>query len=385
MMSFDLLRIADKISGRILIFILAPICAVVRRLFGPKPAQTQKVFSFLKLHGGGSLLIALPALLGIRKKYPDALFILTCTEETRKYAELTGLFNDYIVIQRGNPLALLVTGLKGLLESFRHDVCVDLEPHSFLAAVFCLLTFSDRRIGLVKGSELHRASAYTDAVYFNLHAPIHVFYEQIAGLLDATAADDEECRRTLRANCTNGASPLDGDHPRPLIYVCAFSSDLAPERMMPTEIWVAQLKQAFGTAPYTIILGGTVRDIGSAGAMAAQLGAQMPAAKILNLCGERTLKQSAYDIGKADQCWSVDTGPLHIARFLSKHCRSYWGPTSPYILLKKIEGLEEETVYQNYPCSPCVHVTLKSPCGGDNQCLKSLLAPPSTPKPIILK
>jgi ADP-heptose:LPS heptosyltransferase len=383
-MQFGLIRFIDQVLGRILLYTLAPVCRLADYFLTPKPVRERKVFSFIKLHGGGSLLIALPSLLGIRKKYPQTVLTLICTAETQKYAELTGLFDDYVIIDQQNPLTLATSGLKALAKCFRHDVCIDLEPHSFLAAVFCLSTFSVRRLGLVKPHELYRAKAYTDALYFNLFAPVHIFYEQLAGLLDAAPVSDSECKETVRAHIHNGPSPLEGEQTKPVVYVSAFASGLAPERMMPVEVWIAQLQQKFGAASLTLVIGGTADDVAGAQKMQARFAGALPAAKIVNLCGTRSLKQTAQDIGKADAFWGVDSGLLHIARLLNNRCKSYWGPTNPAALLKKISGLEEEVVYLGFPCSPCVHVTLKSPCGGDNQCLKSLLAPRPTPPPIRL-
>ena len=93
-MSFGFIRLLDHILGKILILIISPLCGLIGKALPSRPSETPKTITILKLHGGGSLLIALPALLGIRSQYPKAALTLIGTTETQKYAELTGVFDS---------------------------------------------------------------------------------------------------------------------------------------------------------------------------------------------------------------------------------------------------------------------------------------------------
>lgn len=384
-MRFRAVRFIDQVLGRALLLILAPLC----HLFGwlaPRSSRPQPIFCFLKLHGGGSLLIALPSLLGIRKQHPEAEFVLVCTTETQKYAELTGLFDRYILVQPRSFPTLALSGLKALGRAFRCDVCVDLEPHSFLAAVFTALTLGGRRLGFVKANELYRAGAYTEALFFNPHAPIYAFYDQMAGLFDAKPAAVEECRQRFEAQAQgSGPSALPPNAQRPVLYLAPFCSDFAPERMMPNELWVRLLNERAKNQPMTILLGGAPADFDKGEALKLTLNRELPLAQVLNLCGARSLMQGIEDIRAADAFWGINSGPLHIARFLGKPCRSFWGPTNPFHRLRVVPGLEEETVYLGFACSPCIDSVEESPCRGNNLCMKLLLDPPPATPPILMK
>ena len=364
-MPFRIIRLLDHFLGRFLLLFLSPLCGVIGRWLPPRAkSTTPKSINILKLHGGGSLLIAMPALQGLRQQYPQATITLIGTGDTQKYAAVTGLFNNYVLIDSSSLLSLLISGVKALKASFRPDVFIDLEPHSTLAAVFCPLTFATRRIGFVKPHEAYRAPSYTDAIAFNLYAPIHIYYEQMVKLLGAKPAPMHECQTAVRAQRNSDDPVLHSEHPRPVIYISAFASSLSAERMLPVQLWAERLQKKFGAAPFTVVLGGGPKETDMAEDMVKQIAINVPAARIINACGKRTLQQSVSDIDNCDEFWGIDSGPLHIARLLGKRCTSFWGPTNPAWLLNAVPELNEMVHYA---------------CKGDNQCMKQLFMPETTP------
>ena len=381
-MPFRILRLLDKILGTILFFALVPLCSLIQRFAPAKLTTIPSTITVMKLHGGGSILVAMPALLGIRKKFPQATMALICTQETKKFAELTGIFDKFIVINSSSFGKLLLSGVAALSSCYRHDVFLDMEPHSTLAALFTPLTFAARRVGFVKAGEMHRAKGYTTPIYFNLNAPIYAFYEQAASTLGVEPATMEECQNVLRSKCENITPVLTETHARPAIYASAFTSSLSPERMMSAPQWVAQFAKQFGkTQPFTLILGGGSEETMVTNNFAAKLKVAFPSVTILVTCGTRSLRESMADINSVDEFWGVDSGPLHIARLLGKNCTSFWGPSNPAYRLRPVLGLEEKVFYRALPCSPCVHLSTVSPCKGDNQCMKKLFSD-EVPPPI---
>lgn len=376
------LRFFDRILGVILFVLVIPLPLLADLLFKSKRKKIPAKITVLKLHGGGSLLIAMPALLGIKAKYPQATLTLVGTPETKKYAELLGVFNEFVTIDASSPITLLFTGIRALMKAYWQDVFIDLEPHSSLASIFTALTYSGVRIGLVKTGQSYKAKCYTTAIYFNLHAPIHQFYAQIASILEATPASVETCRETLKFRC-EGQSVIVYEHPKPALYISAFTSSLSPERMMSATLWIQQWSKTFGEeTAFTVVLGGGAGEKAMTNNFAAKIKSMLPRVTIVQTCGTRDLRESMIDINEADEFWGVDSGPLHIARMLGKKCVSFWGPTNPSYLLYPIDGLDETIFYRAFPCSPCVHVSTASPCHGDNQCMKKIFtdetAPPIT-------
>jgi ADP-heptose:LPS heptosyltransferase len=379
-MTFNFIRLLDHVVGRLLQLVLVPLCSLAAKFFPPHAAQEPSTICILKLHGGGSLLIALPALLGLRQRYPGAKITLIGTHETKKYAELTGVFNDYVLIQSSSLPSLVMSGFGALRYAFQKDIFIDFEPHSSLAAVFTPLTMARQRIGLVKWNEAARTRGYTDAIYFNVNAPIYSFYDQAVGRTGVEPASIDQCGAVLRVQADNyNPLPL-ATSPKPVIYISAFTSSLSPERMMPYDVWAQQLKKKFAGAPITVILGGGPQEAERIGEFGSFLKTKLPTIHVIEACNGRSLRQAIADINSADIFWGIDSGPLHIARWLKKPCTSFWGPSDPAFRLRAIEGLAETVFYRAFPCSPCVHMADMPPCKGDNQCMKKLFSddPPPT-------
>jgi ADP-heptose:LPS heptosyltransferase len=382
-MRFRTLRQLDQILGKFLFFVVVPLCGLIAMaLPKQRTKKTAKTITILKLHGGGSLMMALPALLGLRAKYPNATITLVGTPETGRFAELTGVFDAYELIDSSSPVTLGRDSFKALKACLRHDIFIDLEPHSALAALFAAMTFATRRIGFVKAQNMYRARSYTTPVYFNPDAPIYVFYDQIAAVLDAEPATVEAAQAAIKGLTEGTPSIITPEHARPVIYVSAFTSKLSPERMMPSDVWIDQLKKRIGTTQsFTLMIGGGADESGYAKSFSAKLQAALPLITIAQSCGTRSLKEAIADINQADEFWGVDSGTLHIARWLGKNCSSFWGPSNPAFRLRSIPGLEEKVFYRSFPCSPCVHLSAVAPCRGDNQCMKKLFSE-DAPQPI---
>ena len=320
---------------------------------------------FLKLKGGGSLLVAFPSLLGIRKAAPKARLTLVCTPETKVYAELLNLFDDYCLIDDRSLLSLIQSAIKSLIICQRAALCVDLEVNSVLASVFAVLTMAARRIGFVKPEEKYRAEAYTDALAFNVYAPIYIYYDQVAQLLDATVESISECRAHMNVMSDLKAS-------QHVLGLSAFTSDFAQERMMPNEVWAQLLQHDCTSDIKEIRIFGSLKNKPRADMLAAQLRQNLPHMEITNQSGLHTLNETLRDISHCAVFWSIDSGLLHIARLLGVPCRSFWGPTHPAQRLRPLDGYSEQTNYLNFVCSPCVHISDGPPCRGNNLCMKSM-------------
>ncbi|MFY9288863.1 MAG: glycosyltransferase family 9 protein [Alphaproteobacteria bacterium] len=379
-MNINFLRRLDRWLGPLLLSIIGPLGWLISALLPGQhagPATAQRLV-FLKLKGGGSLIIALPALLAMRRAAANAEFILVCTPETKVYAELTGVFDRYCLIEDKSALSLSMSALKALATSFRADICVDLEPNSILAAVFNVLTLAKRRFGFVKLEERYRRVAYTDAVSFNVFAPIYVYYDQLAELFGAEPVTLSECREQLRRVIPTKTK----EGTLKTIGLAPFTSDFARERMMPDGIWSGLLKNYLGSAPARLLVIGSANNEAMGKSFTATLQKDFPGFEINNLCGNMSLSEAAAIMASVDEIWAVDSGLLHIARLLAPKCRSYWGPSSPAQRLRPIGGLEEETIYRQFACSPCVHAAGPPPCEGNNLCMKTMLDPSPNLAPV---
>lgn len=100
-------------------------------------------------------------------------------------------------------------------------------------------------------------------------------------------------------------------------------------------------------------------------------------AKVVNLCGQLSLQQSARVIDKASHLISHDTGLMHIGAALNKHIISIWGNTTPDFgmapffpsahsgnkdLIVEVEGLA---------CRPCSKIGFDACPHGHFKCMNN--------------
>jgi ADP-heptose:LPS heptosyltransferase len=156
------------------------------------------------------------------------------------------------------------------------------------------------------------------------------------------------------------------------VGIAPYTSDFAPERMMPEDVWIEVLRQEIAhDEPCRVYLFGSLKTKGQADHFIDTASRYFIRADFINLSGVCSLAEAAGTLKSLDQFWSVDSGLLHIARLLRVPCRSFWGPTNPLQRLRLIDGLNEKVFYKNFSCSPCVHLS-SPPCAGNNLCMKTM-------------
>lgn len=125
-----LLRIDRWLGGVLLLF-----CRRWRRRNPPATVRTILIFKFM---GGGSITVAGPLLLALRRKHPDARLVLVCTSQVAAHAELLGLFDRIEAVDDRGVFRLAFSLLAMLYRCrrMRPELSVNLEVYSRVA-VFC--------------------------------------------------------------------------------------------------------------------------------------------------------------------------------------------------------------------------------------------------------
>lgn len=380
------LRVLDHYIGRTLFFFLVPISVVFNKFKPQKFLSFKKQIVVLKLKGGGSLLIAMPALVGIKNANKDKKLILICTKATYHFGTLTGIFDEIHVIDDSNVISLIGSGFQKLTKALLSFYVIDLEHRSKLTAVFCALTFSRERVGFVKDNEYMKSKLYTTAVYFNRHHAIYDYYDQICTYLGGNTATVDDCKKLV--NCQidqrvdQNIQSLIDQHK--VIYISAFSSAFARERGLPFYVWKDLLSQYQSLDPdpkIIVLLGGGTEEYQAAEELKNYL-SQSCHLQIINVCGQHSLQMTTKLIGMCNEFFGIDSGLLHIARLLGVKSQSFWGPTAPETRLRPIPTYSERIHYLRLHCSPCVDLAGELPCKGNNLCLKEIFKSPKVTQPL---
>ena len=359
----------DRILGAWLLVVLRPLAQLAGKFMRRDHASAPRgEIVFIKILGGGSLLIALPSLLGVRRRFPERRLTLVCGSAVAPFAELIGIFDHIEIVDDQRGIFTLVASAARILVALvgrRVDTIVDLEVYSQLTTVFSLLTLARNRIGFYVASTYWRRNVLTHLVFFNRARGVFHFYAAATRLLGTRPAGRAEVRAHLLER--SGRPQPAGEY----IAVGAGCSDFASVRLLPPSEWVA-----YARAHRTEVVGrrwmflGAESDRTTCEAVASVLRDALGTDfEYENRCGELSLPESFACIAGARSFLGIDSALLHSARALNVPSMSFFGPTDPATLLEPIEGYAEEIYYRPPICSPCLHVTQTPPCKGRNVCM----------------
>jgi ADP-heptose:LPS heptosyltransferase len=370
-MNIQTRKAIDYHLGGFLMAVLKPVVwglgLVLKR---PHDLEVRGRLCVVKLLGGGSLVIAYPALLGLRRRYPAAEFTLVTAREIEPFARTLGVFDRIDVIDDSTLAAALWTGARSLARNFRTDTVIDLEVYSRLTSIFSTMTAARNRIGFYLEHVFWRQHLHTHLIFFNRSAGSYYWYAAIARLLGAEPASMDACRAHLRETLELPEAPVRTPGRIAIGHAC---SGLAAERMLTPQQWLAVFRDHLKIGRHAeVALLGSPADRDRAERIIEHVSARVVGAEFANLCGTLSLRDSLRELDGCETFWGVDSSLLHYARLLGLKCVSYWGPTDPATRLAPIPGLEERVYYQKVACSPCVHVAEQPPCRGNNICIQSL-------------
>ena len=358
----------DLILGSFSLFVLRlPVIILGLLLERDHSPVAQGNILFIKMQGGGSLVLAFPAILSIRKRYQSRKLMLLTTSSIAHFGESLSVFDEIICITDKNLLSMFMSMLSAWWRCFRVDTVVDLEVYSRLTTVFSVLTAARNRIGFYLESAFWRRRIQTHLIFFNRFAGVYHFYEQVAKLLNASLVPIEECTEIFKKNLKT-VPKREGVKRISIGHAC---SEMGTERMLTADQWLSVFLRRGITCEEVVFLGAE-SDYGMAQSIIKILAPHFPCASFLNMCGALSLIRSISYLNSSDEFWGIDSALLHYARLLGKKSVSFWGPTDPMTRLKDFPHIPSEVYYRKVPCSPCIHVAEEPPCKGDNICITSI-------------
>jgi ADP-heptose:LPS heptosyltransferase len=376
----------DALVGGLGIVVLRPIAsllgALLRRDHSPAPRGDIAVLKFL---GGGSLVLASPSLLGIRRQYGANRMILVTTPAVVPFARVLGIFDDCVVIDDRGVLTLAWSGVRALARLTRVDTIIDLEPYSRLSTVLAILSMARNRFNFFLDVAFWRERLATHLVFLNRSSRIDLFYEaiaaglgaqpverahvavQVARIVDIPLAESREDNRITQ--CTSPER----------VCLAPACSDFGLERMLTPEQWLRVLETCLPTSSLEIVVIGGPTDRPVADAVIAAAEQRWPNHTWTNACDGRPLEDSLRLLAGSGYFLGVDSGPLHFARLFGVPSRSIWGPTDPATRLDATNSAWDRAYYTKIACSPCIHAAETPPCGGRNACIEAAVLGVSDP------
>jgi len=383
-MNIDTQRAVDRLLG-------VPLCALLSIVewLRPRRAQAQpRAILVVLLSEAGGTACAQPMLRALRSRYPQATLYMMVFERNRGFAELLGLVGsgEIVTVPDGSLWAFVSGSWRALrrLRAARIDTVIDCELFARVSALYSYFSGARIRVGFYRYTQegLYRGSFINRRVLYNPYCHIALQFLALAAAIDSdTTPPDKETTLPERLELTPvefdaamlsaARERLHADFPalreRRLVLVNA-SGGLLPIRAWPLDYFkelVARLISDGFAVAIVGVLGD--REVGQS------IVEHCASSYCVDLTGyTATIRDLMLIFHRAALLISNDGGPVHFAALTPLPILAFFGPETP--LLYGPLSPRAICLFRRLPCAPCLSAYnhRRSPCDGDNQCLKQI-------------
>jgi ADP-heptose:LPS heptosyltransferase len=388
--TFERQRWLDRVVG-------PPLCRLLTLLYRFKggddvPRDVRRVLVVL-LSEMGAVVLARPMFDHLRGRYPSAAIFVLCSEQNRAALDLLDIIpgKQVVVVRTRSLAAFAVDSVRAIrrLRALRIDVVLDLELFARVSAVFSALSGAKIRVGFHRHTQegLYRGDFINRPVLYN---PYRHIAEQFVTLVDAI---DSTTVPTAKRLVDSG---VDGRPAVPPLRLRPGELEAAGERLRRAHPSITSRPLVF-LSPGAGVIAVRGWPLSSFSRVAQDLIAQGFAVAIVGLPDDRPLAQEIQRTCPGRFCIDLtgytasvrelavllhlgvllitnDSGPGHFASLAPIPTIVLFGPETPALY----GSLSPRAVnmYKPLSCSPCLtaYNHRRSPCDGDNVCLKSISA-----------
>lgn len=385
MLNIDRQRWLDGVVGPGLCWLLT----LLHRLKAPEvpPPDIQRILVIV-LSEMGALVLARPMFDFLRAQYPSASLFVLCSEQNRPALDLLDVVQDQqvITVRSGSLWTFAADSLRAVrrMRGLRLDAVLDLELFARVSAIFAGLSGARVRVGFHRHTQegLYRGDMMNRPVLYNPYQHIATQFITLATAIRST--DVPTSKRTagptelrvprllLRSGELESArDTLYRTHPtiagRPLAFVCP-GAGLLPIREWPVASFSRLARDLIARGFAVAILGVPAdREL----ARTVQRDCESPAC--VDLTGyTASVRDLSVLLHLGALLITNDGGTGHFAALTPIPTIMLFGPETPVLY----GSLSPRAVNLHKPlaCSPCLtaYNHRRSPCDGDNVCLKSI-------------
>jgi ADP-heptose:LPS heptosyltransferase len=334
----------------------------------------------------GSLVLAQPMFRRLRRAYPDASFYALIFEQNQEVLDVLDIFpKDHILTIRSTSFGeLTADSIKAIrkMRALGIDTVLDCELFSRVSSILSYASGAAIRVGFHPHTQegLYRGSFINRPVLYNPHQHISRQFISLSEAIESNSrpgakrptGDDDlhiEPMSVVPEEVSAARTRLEADFPpvtgKRLVLVNP-GGGLLPIRAWPVE-YFAEVAQVLVQKGYAVGITGMERD-------------RELARRIIERCDNRScVDLTGYTTSVRDLMVlfhlsalliTNDGGPGHFASMTPIPSIVFYGPETPALYGPLDE--KSRTLFSQLSCSPCLtaYNHRKSPCDGDNQCLK---------------
>jgi ADP-heptose:LPS heptosyltransferase len=361
----------------------------IKKIFFVKAAISDpKKILFIKLFGLGSIILAIPSINAVRRKYPDASLYFLTFRENEAVLDALGLIpvQNVFTVRKDSALHFFGDIIRCLFDLIREriDVVVDFEFFSRFTAILSFCIRSRYRIGfygfhtegLKRGGFIdyqvnYNHTLHTARVFFTLLKPLGIHagdYDPSLPVIPPSAGFRENLSMLLK-EANRSCSPA---LVRQWVIINPNTSDLIELRKWPGDHFVKLVKLLLDASKSrgVIFIGsaGEYPYVASLCSMSVTGGTE---GRIVNLAGKTGIRDLIDLFHFADLMITNDSGPAHLASLTGIKSIVLFGPETPDLYAPL--GENARCIYQRMDCQPCVTIyNSKLSYCRDNVCLHSI-------------
>lgn len=332
------IRVLDKYVGNCLCSLLG--------LFRKKDSLGKvKNILVIQLWGIGESILTMPAIKGLRKKFPEAkIYVLT----TKRISDLFFLDKDVnkIIILGINPFSIISFISKNRK---KFNLVVDFEEYLNISSIISFFA-GKYRIGFSHGK---RAKLYDKKAIYNDKQHVVKNCLDLVNLAGADYKTDELIKMEINTdnkNYVNNFLHENNINKKDfLIGIAPGAAESAKSRMWPIERFSNLADLLINKYKAKIIFVGSNEEIKLINKIQ-----NLMNNKSINAAGKTNLAQLFYLIENCKLFISNDTGPMHIAAAQQVKTIGLFGPNLPARFGPYGKG--NISVYKGAECSPCINV-----------------------------
>jgi len=327
-----------------------------RRIFSASNRHEHKKILIIKFWGIGNVVMLLPAVSALKKKYPQARIDFLTLAGNRSVSDLAKIFDNIYSIENISFLKFGVMVFSNLakLRKINYDLVIDFEQFARFSALFTFFISRKFTVGFNTKNQ-HRYFAYTGFVEYdnNIHMSKSFF-----SLVEYVGVDAQTTIKPLFLNCDESSiseievilREHDVSKNDFLIVMHLGTSDNFSERRWPVSNFANLADRLIGEFNTKIVFTGLLNE----GPEIKEVWKNIKnSSNAIDLSGKLNFRQYVSLIKISDLVVSADTAAVHLAAATNTPVAGLYGPNTP-LLYGPWGNNRSLWFYKNLACSPCI-------------------------------
>ncbi|PTY39087.1 glycosyltransferase family 9 protein [Brachyspira hampsonii] len=385
MFSLDFKLKVDRILFGSSAYILDHISLLIGKFLNRDHTITKenvKNIIIAKYLGLGSIVRSQVIIQDIKNSFPDCKIHYLTSVKNKKIFDIIKNVDNVLTIDDSGIISMAISTFKLVLKllKIKVDAFIDLEVYSRYSSCIALMSCARNRYGFFRHDIHWHIGIYTHMLYFNNQKNITDIYLQISNYLtnsnnynkklpEFNFKEDNKLE-IEKYFLENLKEKKENDI---YIGINANASELALERRYPPSYFVELIDNLsiIDEKNIFIFLIGAPNEKKYLEEEIYNKLSDVAKYKVFLTAGIFSLNSSIYLLSKFDLFITTDSGPLHFAYAQNINIISIWG-TGSYFHYGMINYDKEIYMSANVYCSPCLYLTAKPPCNGNNICLQNI-------------